>query len=63
MRTTQKDLIIPPRQCTCLRCGYVWFTRLVGYDPKVCPNCHDWYWNIQHELLLNRRARKRRSTK
>lgn len=33
-------------QCTCLRCGYIWYT-LQQTRPKTCPGkgCHSTYWD------------------
>jgi len=42
----------------CLRCGYQWLPKLVGYLPKYCPSCGSSLWhkprkpNIDHRKFM-----------
>lgn len=41
-----------PRRCTCLRCGYVWDSRVAS--PKRCPSprCKSPYWSRPRRIAL-----------
>lgn len=53
------------RQCRCLVCGHIWITQLEGRDPRQCPGCMTWRWNIDPKVLplqlRKKRPRKRKS--
>lgn len=37
--------------CTCLRCGYTWVSRVE--QPKCCPHCKSRVWNVAPEAGAN----------
>lgn len=34
----------------CLRCNWSWIPRINPTSIKVCPKCHNPYWNEMKEL-------------
>ena len=36
----------------CLRCTHKWIPRKDGI-PKVCPKCHNPYWNVERKVSNN----------
>jgi len=38
-------------ECHCLRCGYLWFTKLAD-RPVRCARCRSRYWNRPRERAL-----------
>ncbi len=58
--STSNVTMIPARMCKCLQCGHTWRTTLVGYDPRICPGCRTWYWNVDPKYYVASTPKKKR---
>lgn len=48
------------KQLKCLRCGHEWIPNKAEL-PRVCPSCHNPYWNKPKKAKMIRILTKRRS--
>ena len=44
--TNFKKIRISSDSLHCLRCNHVWVPRHPKVKPKVCPKCHNAYWDV-----------------